>query len=133
MQSTRSINYFRTVLDSALNYFGREQRQIKKQFEILSERQDDFIEIISQDQIENSLENSFDFLQKYFPVKLIRDESIQQNQIRQIYKDFLGKNLKKPKISLDSLRKSINFNSNNCQKISSNISQVEINENSSKS
>ncbi|CAF3417767.1 unnamed protein product [Rotaria sp. Silwood1] len=113
MQSIRSINYFRDTLNTALNYFGRKQKRIKKtQLNQCSNdnNDDDFIEIITEDENEipiieptNALHNSYNLFYKRLPLTIVRDVNIRQNRVCDYYKKTFDTKIPKPIIKLNSL------------------------------
>lgn len=118
MQAIRSINYFRDILNTALNYFGRKQKKIKKNS--LNENNDeDLIEIIVEDEDEipiiepdNGLHTSYKLFYKIFPLTIIRDVSIRQNRLRDYYKKTFGTNIPQIIIKLDKQFDNLNGNEN---------------------
>jgi hypothetical protein len=102
MQAMRSISYFHDTLNTALNYFGRKQKKMKKSQlnqSAIDNNDDDLIEIIAEDEDEipvidpmDSLHNSYKLFYKYLPTVIVRDGSIRQNRVRDFYKKtFQGK------------------------------------------
>lgn len=96
MLSTRSVDYFRDVLNSALNYFGREQKAKKKRSSTnngIDSTEDDLIEIIPIDQTTKtdsrpSLHNTYRLFYRKLPASVARDTGIKQTRIREYYKDL---------------------------------------------
>ncbi|CAF4965051.1 unnamed protein product [Rotaria sp. Silwood1] len=110
MQSIRSINYFRDTLNTALNYFGRKQKRIKKTQSNQCSNDDDFIEIITEDENEipiieptNALHNSYNLFYKRLPLTIVRDVNIRQNRVCDYYKKTFDTKIPKPIIKLNSL------------------------------
>lgn len=113
MQAMRSINYFRDTLNTALNYFGRKQKKIKKsQVNQCSNENpnDDFIEIIAEDENEipivaptNGLHSSYQLFYKRLPATIVRDLNIRQNRVRDYYKKTFNNKSPEPIIKLNSL------------------------------
>jgi hypothetical protein len=116
MQSIRSINYFRDTLNTALNYFGRKQKKIKKS--LLNEtNNEDLIEIIVEDEDEipiiepnNALYNSYQLFYKSFPLTIIRDVNIRQNRVRDYYKKLFQIKIPEPLMKLDQQFENLNEN-----------------------
>lgn len=101
MQSMRSINYFRDTLNTALNYFGRKQKKIRKAS--LHSPDDDLIEIIVEEENEipvieptNALHHSYELFSKKFPPTIFRDVNIRQNRLRDFYKNLFSNPLSPP-------------------------------------
>ncbi|CAF3156096.1 unnamed protein product [Rotaria socialis] len=117
MQAIRSINYFRDTLNTALNYFGRKQKKIKKVQVTQTSNEntnnnddDDFIEIIAEDENEipiieptNALHNSYNLFYKRLPLTIVRDVNIRQSRVRDYYKKTFEAKLPEPIIKSDSL------------------------------
>lgn len=108
MQAVRSINYFRDTLTTALNYFGRKQKIIKQI--ISKENEEEFIEIIREDEdeipmieSEDSLHNSYRLFYQAFPLTISRDGNIRQNRIRDIYKKICNIKSNEPLMKLDQI------------------------------
>ncbi len=102
MQAVRSIDYFRHTLNTALNYFGRKQKKIKK-VKVSKENEntegDDLIEVVAEDQDEiptiepaNALHNSYKLFYKRLPATVARDINIRQARVRDYYKQTFDKN-----------------------------------------
>ncbi|CAF4200525.1 unnamed protein product, partial [Rotaria sp. Silwood2] len=115
MQSIRSIDYFRSTLNSALNYFARKQKNLKKTNSnqcSIENNDDDLIEIFSDDtndiptnEPNNSLHNSYKLFYKRLPPTVVRDVNIKQGRVREYYKrtfDNGNNKLPKPIIQLNS-------------------------------
>jgi hypothetical protein len=116
MQAIRSINYFRDTLNTALNYFGRKQKKIKK-CQINETNDDDLIEIIAEDEDEipiiepnNGLHNSYKLFYKSLPLTIIRDVNIRQNRIRDYYKKTFQMNIPQAIIKLNQQDENLNEN-----------------------
>jgi hypothetical protein len=117
MQAMRSINYFRDTLNTALNYFGRKQKKIKKcQLNEIND-DDDLIEIIVEDEDEipiiepnNCLHNSYKLFYKILPLTIIRDVNIRQNRIRDFYKKTFNMKYPQSLIKLDQIFENLNEN-----------------------
>jgi hypothetical protein len=93
MQSHRSINYFRDVLHTALNYFGREQNR--------AGRVHDVDGTVSGEQLPaDSLHNSYELFVKRLPVHIFRDATVRQGRIRDFYKQTFEHPLPEPKLDL---------------------------------
>lgn len=96
MQSIRSIDYFRSVLNAVLNYFARKQKQPPKKSLNASSAgnlDDDLIEIVPDDKDDvptnepsNSLHNSYKLFYKRLPATVVRDINIKQGRVREYYK-----------------------------------------------
>lgn len=116
MQAIRSIDYFRDVLNTALNYFGRKQKKIQKR-QINESNDDDLIEIIGEDEDEipiiepdNGLHTTYKLFYKTFPLTIIRDVNIRQNRLRDYYKKTFGTNLPQSIIKFDQQFDNLNEN-----------------------
>jgi len=116
MQAIRSINYFRDTLNTALNYFGRKQKKIKK-CQLNETNDDDLIEIIVEDEDEipiiepnNGLHNSYQLFYKILPLTIVRDVNIRQNRIRDYYKKIFSIKYPQPLIKLDQIFENLNEN-----------------------
>jgi hypothetical protein len=116
MQAVRSINYFRDTLTTALNYFGRKQKKIKKS-QGNEMNDDDLIEIIVEDEDEipiiepnNALHNSYRLFYKSLPLTILRDVNIRQNRVREFYKKTLNMKISEPLIKLDQQLNNLNEN-----------------------
>ncbi|CAF0817585.1 unnamed protein product [Rotaria sordida] len=114
MQAIRSINYFRDTLNTALNYFGRKQKRIKKiqsnQCSNDNNDDDDLIEIIAEDENEipiieptNALHNSYNLFYKRLPLTIVRDVNTRQSRVRDYYKNIFEMKIPEPIIKLNSL------------------------------
>jgi hypothetical protein len=111
MQAMRSINYFHDTLNTALNYFGRKQKKIKKSpCSIDNNNEEDFIEIIVEDEDEipiieptDSLHNSYKLFYQYLPPSIIRDGSIRQHRVRDYYKKTFNGKIPEAIIKLNNL------------------------------
>ncbi|UJR23877.1 hypothetical protein I4U23_026849 [Adineta vaga] len=113
MQAARSLNYFRDTLNTALNYFGRKQKKVKKvqsNSSTTESTDDDFIEIIVEDENEiptispdNGLHNSYQLFYKRLPPTILRDVNIRQHRIRDYYKKIFNEKLSQPLIKLNSV------------------------------
>ena len=110
MSSMRSVDYFREVFNSALNYFGREQKKTTKKF-AESTNDDDLVEIVVEEEekttneTRNSLHNSYKLFYRRFPPSVARDVTIKQNRIREYYKNLFEEKsnpMPKPLIQFDS-------------------------------
>ena len=96
MLSTRSVDYFRDVFNSALNYFGREQKLKKKQYaesNLNDGNDDDLVEIVVEEEkqtndLRNSLHNSYKLFYRKFPPSVAKDSGIKQNRIREYFKNL---------------------------------------------
>ncbi|CAF0961898.1 unnamed protein product [Rotaria magnacalcarata] len=96
MQSVRSIEYFRSTLNAALNYFARKQKKRSKTNSnqcSIENTDDDLIEIILDDINEipksepsNSLHNSYKLFYKKLPPTIVRDVNIKQGRVRDYYR-----------------------------------------------
>ena len=116
MQAIRSINYFRDTLNTALNYFGRKQKKIKKN-PISENINEDLIEIIVEEEDEipviepnNSLHNSYKLFYKTFPLTIIRDVNIRQNRLRDYYKRTFFNEIPQAKIQFTEQKNQLNEN-----------------------
>jgi hypothetical protein len=113
MQAVRSINYFRDTLNTALNYFGRKQKKIKKSLSTQcsnENNEDDLIEIVAEDENEipiieptDALHSSYQLFYKRFPPIIIRDGNIRQHRVRDHYKQTFNRNIPEAIIKLNSL------------------------------
>ncbi|CAF1267106.1 unnamed protein product [Adineta steineri] len=111
MQASRSLNYFRDTLNTALNYFGRKQKKMKKsQLNSNDNIEDDFIEIIVEDENEipiitstNALHCSYELFYKRLSPTILRDINIRQHRVRDYYKKTFENKLPEPIIKLNSL------------------------------
>ncbi|CAF2869190.1 unnamed protein product [Rotaria sp. Silwood2] len=122
MQAIRSINYFRDTINTALNYFGRKQKRIKKvQSNQCSNENndDDLIEIIAEDENEipiieptNSLHSSYNLFYKRLPLTIVRDVNIRQSRVRDYYKKTFETKISEPIIKINSLVDQQNENLN---------------------
>ncbi|CAF1111531.1 unnamed protein product [Adineta ricciae] len=110
MQAARSLNYFRDTLNTALNYFGRKQKKIRKPQVNSSTTDDDWIEVIAEDENEipsiapsNGLHNSYQLFYKRLPTTIVRDVNIRQNRVRDCYKKAFDQKLSEPLIKLNAM------------------------------
>jgi len=99
MQSIRSIDYFRHILNTSLNYFGRKQKKLPK---ILSNKStienpdDDDLIVINDDNDELNqipiiegkylLHNSYKLFYKRLPPTVARDVNIKQARVREYFR-----------------------------------------------
>lgn len=97
MQSVRSIDYFRSTLNAALNYFGRKQKKRKPKTNSkdcsMENTDDDLIEIspennneVSKNEPSKSLHNSYKLFYKNLPPSVVRDINIKQGRVREYYR-----------------------------------------------
>lgn len=102
MSSIRSIDYFREVLNTMLNYFGRKQKKKNMTLSNLSTTDNsgedlyEIVEIIEEDDqpiIEQkySLHNSYKLFYKRLPTTVARDANIRQIRVREYYKNSVDK------------------------------------------
>lgn len=118
MSSIRSIDYFREVFNTALNYFGRKQKPTKKILSniVTTENNDGDLIVIDNDEeideptVENKslLHNSYKLFVKSLPTVVARDANIRQIRVRELYKhqiDPKDKNAFKGYLRLNSMNK----------------------------
>ena len=96
----RSIDYFRDVLNAALNYFGRKPPKPRNAVPVQSAAENasddnDLIEVVTVDESDvstkepaESLHNSYRLFYKRFPVNVARDFTIRQDRIRYHFKQM---------------------------------------------
>ena len=96
----RSIDYFRDVLNAALNYFGRKPAKPRNAVAVEStgenaSDENDLIEVVTVEESDvstkepaESLHNSYRLFYKRFPVNVARDFTIRQDRIRYHYKQM---------------------------------------------
>ncbi|CAF1121495.1 unnamed protein product [Rotaria sp. Silwood1] len=108
MQSMRSIDYFRSTLNAALNYFARKQKNLRTTSSnqcSIENNDGDLIEILPNDvngiptnEPSNLLHNSYRLFYKRLPPTVVRDANIKQGRVREYYKRIYdNKNNKLPK------------------------------------
>ncbi|CAF5122228.1 unnamed protein product, partial [Rotaria sp. Silwood1] len=92
MQSMRSIDYFRSTLNAALNYFARKQKNLRTTSSnqcSIENNDGDLIEILPNDvngiptnEPSNLLHNSYRLFYKRLPPTVVRDANIKQGRVR---------------------------------------------------